>query len=259
MVVELNTASSFKRKSSCSLQDDFESGLSVGMERVASHDAKRRRTPMGKDVPFLQTPIRPDEVSLALCENLSRQRDPLYGHHQCAKQSPPQPYQFHSNLPDLTHNGQQFQLNTPPLDSPNIFQASCQLSYENGDLDVDDMMMDDDRQPEFITANATTTTTRFPQHHSHTAPPSPVTPSLVPVNSYDDTSNAIKWEGTKHKGYPRDAYEDPNANLWTVGKDLRKNMDGQVKGFKMGYLEGCDKCRARAGGHFGHFIMADSI
>ena len=40
MVLDLNMASSFKRKSSHSLQDEYESGRSVGMQRVDSHDAK---------------------------------------------------------------------------------------------------------------------------------------------------------------------------------------------------------------------------
>lgn len=40
MVLELNTASTFKRKSSYSLQDEYEPGHSVGMQRVDSHDAK---------------------------------------------------------------------------------------------------------------------------------------------------------------------------------------------------------------------------
>ncbi|KAF8451272.1 hypothetical protein BGX38DRAFT_497463 [Terfezia claveryi] len=240
MVLELNTASSFKRKSSYSLQDEYESGHSMGMQRVDSHDAKdfqRRRAPMGTDILLLQSPIGANEVS--------------------PKQFPLQSHQFHSILPDYTHDGQQVQLNTPPLDSPNGFQISGHARNEDRDLD-DDMIMEDYCQSTFITTDTTTTINHF-THHSHTAPPSPVTPSVVPADNYDDTRNGIKWEGTKHKGYPRDTYEDPNANLWTGGRLLRKNMDGQVKGFKMGYLEGCEKCRARARGHFGHFIMADSI
>lgn len=77
---------------------------------------------------------------------------------------------------------------------------------------------------------------------------------------FDDNIHPIRFEGTKHQGHPRDMWEDPNANLWNGGgRVLRKNMDGQVKGFKMGYLEGCEKCRVKARGHFGHFIMADSV
>lgn len=253
MVLELNTASSFKRKSSYSLQDEYESGRSVGMQRVDSHNAKRRRMPMGTDIAVL--PIGANEVSPALGEHL---REPLNFHNPFAQQFPSQSLQFHSVLPDYTHDGQQVQLNTPPLESPNGYQTSGQPSNENRGAD-DDEIMGDDCQSTFITTDMASTINHFTQHHSHTAPPSPVTPSVIPANSYDDTSNGIKWEGIKHKGYPRDAYEDPNANLWTGGRLLRKNMDGQVKGFKMGYLEGCEKCRARARGHFGHFIMADSI
>lgn len=228
----------------------------MGMQRVDSHDAKRRRTPMGTDNLLLQSsPIGANEVSPKVGEHL---REPLNIHHPFAQQFPLQSHQFHSILPDYTHDRQQVQLNTPPLDSPNGFQISGQPSNENRDLD-DDMIMEDYCQSTLITTDMTTTINHFTQHHSHTAPPSPVTPSVVPADNYDDTRNGIKWEGTKHKGYPRDAYEDPNANLWTGGRLLRKNMDGQVKGFKMGYLEGCEKCRARARGHFGHFIMADSI
>ena len=47
--------------------------------------------------------------------------------------------------------------------------------------------------------------------------------------------------------------------MWNERRVLRKNMDGQVKGFKMGHLEGYEKCRVKARGHFGHFIMADSV
>ncbi|KAF8427897.1 hypothetical protein EV426DRAFT_699974 [Tirmania nivea] len=255
MVLELNTASSFKRKSSYSLQDEYESGRSASMQRVDSHDSKRRRTPMGTDILLLQSPIRTNEVLPAVSEHL---REPLNLHHPFTQQFPPQSLQLHSVLPDYTHGGQQGQLNTPPLESSNGFQTSGQPSNENRDVD-DDMIMEDDCQSAYITTDRTTTINHFTQHHSHTAPPSPVPPTVLPADSYDDTSNDIKWEGTKHKGYPRDAYEDPNKNLWTGGRVLRKNMDGQVKGYKMGYLEGCEKCRARDRGHFGHFIMADSI
>lgn len=210
---------------------------------------------MGMDILLLQTPIGTNEAPPVVNENL---REPLHFHHPFAQQFPPQLPQFQSTLLDYTNDEQQVQLNTPPLESPNGFQTSGQPTIENRDVD-DDMIMEDDCQSTFITTDATTTVNHFTQYHSHTAPPSPVTPSVVPTNSYDDTNNGIKWEGTKHKGYPRDAYEDPNANLWTGGRVLRKNMDGQVKGFKMGYLEGCEKCRARARGHFGHFIMADSV
>lgn len=261
MAFELNTASSFKRKSSCSLQDEYESGRSAGMQRAGSHDAKRRRTPMGNHIPLLQSPISLNEIPLTAREQpcqQQQQEEQLNLNHPFALQPPPQSFQLHNGLPRSTHNGQQIQLNTPPLESPNGFQISGQPNSEDRDIDDDMMMMEDDYQPTFTTTEATATN-HFPQHHSHTAPPSPVTPSLVAVNAYDDTSSAIKWEGTKHKGYPRDAYEDPNANLWTGGRILRKNLDGQVKGFKMGYLEGCEKCRVRARGHFGHFIMADSI
>ena len=210
---------------------------------------------MGTDILFLQSPMGANGV---LPEVSEYSRGQLNFHHPFAQQFPPQSLQLHSVLPDYTHGRQQAQLNTPPLESPNGFQISGQPSNGNRDVD-DDMIMEDDCQSTFITTDTTTTVNHFTQHHSHTAPPSPVTPSVVLADSYDDTSNGIKWEGTKHKGYPRDAYEDPNANLWAGGRLLRKNMDGQVKGFRMGYLEGCEKCRARAKGHFGHFIMADSI
>jgi len=214
--------------------------------------------PMGTDILFLQSPVSHSGLPLVVNEHLRQQQESLNFHHSFSQQFPPQSLHIHNAPPDYAHHGQQLQLNTPPLESPNEFQPSGQTSSENRDLD-DDMVMEDDCQSTFITTDATTTINHFTQHHSHTAPPSPVTPSVVPVSSYDDSSNGIKWEGTKHKGYPRDAYEDPNANVWTGGRVLRKNMDGQVKGFKMGYLEGCEQCRVRARGHFCHFIMADSI
>ena len=42
-----------------------------------------------------------------------------------------------------------------------------------------------------ITTDTTTTVNHFTQNHSHTAPPSLVTPSVVLADSYDDTSNGI--------------------------------------------------------------------
>lgn len=213
-------------------------------------DTQRRRIPLRKDALLLPSPsYQANSLAFAVFDHNWQQQEQSTLQHPLSQQSPQQTFQFHAN-PSYNHNDQQIQLNTPPLDSPSGFELPSQ---RNNHID-DDMVIDDDCQGAFDT-----TSHHFPQHHSHTAPPSPISPGLVADNGHDDNIDPIKWEGTKNKGYPRDAYEDPNANLWTGGRSHRKNMDGHVKGFKMGYLEGCEKCRVRARGHFGHFIMADSI
>ncbi|KAF8466432.1 hypothetical protein BDZ91DRAFT_172342 [Kalaharituber pfeilii] len=51
------TASRFKRKSSCSLQNDYE--LSAGMERSCSHDTKRRRIPENAHLELIPSMVTP--------------------------------------------------------------------------------------------------------------------------------------------------------------------------------------------------------
>ena len=51
--------------------------------------------------------------------------------------------------------------------------------------------------------------------------------------------------------------EEMTEGLWGGGmRERKKNVDGRVKGFRMGYLAECERCKRREKGHFGHFVMA---
>ena len=272
-----NSVASFKRKSSCSLQDEYECGSSVSMQKTDSRDAKvctlcpikhtttdnsqRRRTPTNKELSYLENSVlHVNSLSPTAVEDLRQQHELLSLHHpsQFASQQPFSFYSFHHNH---SLDGPQLQPDTQSQNPPTEFSPFGLAGSE----DSDEMMVDGDIEHDFTvvtshsTSSSTITAIQPPQPHSHTTPPSLITSGTVTPDDFDDT-HPIRFEGTKHLGHPRDMWEDPSANLWNGGgRVLRKNMDGQVKGFKMGYLEGCDKCRVKAKGHFGHFIMADSL
>ena len=280
-----SSAASFKRKSSCSLQDEYECGSSVSMQKTDSHEAKvctlylfneadhdwcidsqRRRTPTNNELSFLEhSVLHVNPLSPTAVEDLRQQHELLSLHHPSLF-APQQSFSFYSPQHNHSLNGQQLQSSNPSQKSPIGFSHFGLGSSEDND---DEMMVDGDIESGFTATTSNSinfsnlssiTTINLPQMHSHTAPPSPITSGTVTPSGFDDIIHPIRFEGTKHQGHPRDMLEDPNANLWNGGgRVLRKNMDGQVKGFKMGYLEGCEKCRVKARGHFGHFIMADSV
>lgn len=97
-------------------------------------------------------------------------------------------------------------------------------------------------------------------HHWMIGPLSPLTPSPGAILDHSHHHDGNHKEPTADGSSEKDeAFEDPNATVWNGrGRVLRKNLNGQVKGFKMGYLEGCERCRMKERGHFGHFIMANS-
>lgn len=167
---------------------------------------------------------------------------------------------LHHPLPHQPVQRPLYQLNTPPVEAYEGYNYAAPI-YRPESVNFEDvaMMEDDISMSQDVTVSGSQQPPWMkidPSAQSNLslaiacAPPSPVTP-LANQTVLRPFGTTIESELSCEEG----DFADPMAGVWERrSRNAKKNLDGQVIGYKMGFLADCEKCQMRIPGHSGHFI-----
>ncbi|KAI5794335.1 hypothetical protein DFH27DRAFT_566009 [Peziza echinospora] len=215
------------------------------------HKKQRRKTPANTELPFIfAAPIATTQAELSWQQQQQQQHTSfLQNHHQHGHhQIPLAPENIHLplTLQQLPFNPQQPQLNTPPMEYPRFPSLTPQYQLPHlVPIEDDDMMLDDSNT---MNNNNNDDDDQGQKYPASAGPPSPYSP-VIPQTPTDGLPHMPLDLYNVHAG---DAEDGP---VVAKAKTQHNRQNQQLKGFKMGYLPDCERCRMKEQGHFGHFVF----